>query len=198
MENKVIDSRISQTGDITRRRRECLTCEGRFTTYERVEAIMPMVIKKDGRREPFIRDKISHGIQMATQKRPITTAQIEKVVNDIERRVASFSVKEIPSRSIGQLVMVELHALDKVAYVRFASVYREFQDVEEFVADLKDWPQSPQSSNQDEELSFEFAGLGEPGDNIERAVGARSFLSERAHENPNLGPENQKPGGSRS
>ena len=153
-DNKVIDSRISQTGDITRRRRECLTCEGRFTTYERVEAVMPMVIKKDGRREAFSRDKIFSGIQSAAQKRPISTAQIEKAVSDIERRVAAFSVKEIPSRTIGQLVMVALHSLDKVAYVRFASVYREFQDVEEFVADLKEWPQSPAA---DEELAFEFA-----------------------------------------
>lgn len=154
MENKVIESRISQTGDITRRRRECLQCEGRFTTYERVEAVMPMVIKKDGRREPFDRAKIFSGIQKAAQKRPITTAQIEKAVHDIERRVAAFSVKEIPGRTIGQLVMVALHSLDKVAYVRFASVYREFQDVEEFVADLKEWPQSPPS---EDELAFEFA-----------------------------------------
>jgi transcriptional repressor NrdR len=154
MDNKVIDSRISQTGDITRRRRECLNCEGRFTTYERVEAVMPMVIKKDGRREAFDRQKIQGGIQKAAQKRPITTAQIEKTVHDIERRIAGFSVKEIPSRTIGQLLMVALHELDKVAYVRFASVYREFRDVEEFVADLKEWPQSPPNAD---ELSFEFA-----------------------------------------
>ena len=153
MDNKVIDSRISQTGDITRRRRECLQCEGRFTTYERVEAVMPMVIKKDGRREPFERDKIFSGIQKATEKRPITTAQVEKSVHDIERRIAAFSVKELPSRTVGQLVMVVLHELDKVAYVRFASVYREFQDVEEFVADLKEWPQSPSA----DEPSFDFA-----------------------------------------
>lgn len=154
LNNKVIDSRISQTGDITRRRRECLQCQGRFTTYERVEAVMPMVIKKDGRREAFERTKIFGGIQKAAQKRPITTAQIEKTVHDIERRIAAFSVKEIPSRTIGQLIMVALHSLDKVAYVRFASVYREFQDVEDFVADLKEWPQSTPS---EDELSFEFA-----------------------------------------
>lgn len=153
VENKVIDSRINQTGDITRRRRECLHCQGRFTTYERVEAVMPMVIKKDGRRETFDRDKLASGLQKACQKRPVTTAQVEKAVSDIERRVAAFSVKELPSRAIGELVMVALHKLDKVAYVRFASVYREFQDVEEFVADLKGWPQSPESND---ELSFEF------------------------------------------
>ena len=153
IENKVIDSRINQTGDITRRRRECLHCEGRFTTYERVEAVMPMIIKKDGRREPFNRDKLAEGLQKACQKRPVTTAQIEKAVSDIERRLTAFSVKELPARTIGELVMVTLHHLDKVAYVRFASVYREFQDVEEFVADLKEWPQSPGSSD---ELAFEF------------------------------------------
>lgn len=156
IENKVIDSRINQTGDITRRRRECLHCQGRFTTYERVEAVMPMIIKKDGRREPFDRDKLASGVQKACQKRPVTTAQMDKVVNDIERRVAAFSVKELPSRTIGELVMVALHKLDKVAYVRFASVYREFQDVEEFVADLKGWPQGPGSPESDDELSFPF------------------------------------------
>jgi transcriptional repressor NrdR len=153
MDNKVIDSRINQTGDLTRRRRECLACEGRFTTYERVEAVMPLVIKKDGRREQFERDKISSGVQKACQKRPITTEQIEKAVAEIERQVATFSVKEIPSRTVGHLVMVALHNLDKVAYVRFASVYREFQDVEEFVADLKDWPQGETPTD---ELAFDF------------------------------------------
>ena len=152
-DNKVIDSRINQMGDLTRRRRECLKCEGRFTTYERVEAIMPLVIKKDGRREQFERDKISSGVQKACQKRPITTEQIEKAVAEIERQVATFSVKEIPSRTVGHLVMVALHDLDKVAYVRFASVYREFQDVEEFVADLKDWPQGEAVTD---ELAFDF------------------------------------------
>lgn len=156
IENKVIDSRINQTGDITRRRRECLHCQGRFTTYERVEAVMPMIIKKDGRREPFDRDKLASGVQKACQKRPVTTAQMDKVVNDIERRVSAFSVKELPSRTIGELVMVALHKLDKVAYVRFASVYREFQDVEDFVADLKGWPHSPETPESEDELSFPF------------------------------------------
>ncbi len=154
MENKVIDSRINQTGDITRRRRECLVCERRFTTYERVETVMPMVIKKDGRREPFDREKIFQGVQKSCQKRPITTAQVEKAVNQIERRVAAFSVKEIPSRAVGELVMQALHQLDTVAYVRFSSVYREFKDVEEFVADLKDIPQNIES---EDEMMFEFA-----------------------------------------
>jgi transcriptional repressor NrdR len=149
----VIDSRINQVGDITRRRRECLHCEGRFTTYERVEAAMPMVIKKDGRRETFDRDKIFGGVQKACQKRPITTAQIERSVSDIEKRVAAFSLKELPSRTIGELVMVALHRLDKVAYVRFASVYREFRDVDQFVAEIKEWPHSPPAP---EEMTFDF------------------------------------------
>lgn len=137
-ENKVIESRINQTGDITRRRRECLHCQGRFTTYEKVENPMPLVVKKDGRRETFDRDKIFSGVQKACQKRPITVDQIENIVTNIEKKVAGFNVQEIPARTVGHLVMVDLHELDKVAYVRFASVYREFKDVEEFVSELKD------------------------------------------------------------
>lgn len=139
---------------------------------------MPMVIKKDGRREPFQRDKIFAGIQMASQKRPISTAQIEKTVSEIERRVAAFSVKEVPSRTIGQLVMVALHQLDKVAYVRFASVYREFQDVEEFVADLKEWPQSPQS---EDELAFEFAEPEESSEKTEDGTRGAGALGQRGN-----------------
>lgn len=142
LENKVIDSRTNQTGDITRRRRECLQCQNRFTTHERIEAVLPMIIKKDGRREEFDSEKLFSGIQKACEKRPITTERIERAVIEVEKKVSSLNLKEIPSRSLGHLVMVELHKLDKVAYVRFASVYREFQDVEDFVADLKDWPQS--------------------------------------------------------
>src|SRR5690606_12642936 len=127
-----------QTGEITRRRRECLRCEGRFTTYERVEEVMPVIIKKDGRRESYTRDKIIGGLRKACQKRPITTPQIEGIVNRIEKKLQSYGLKEVPSRAIGEMIMAELHLLDKVAYVRFASVYREFRDVEEFVAELKE------------------------------------------------------------
>jgi len=153
LDTKVIDSRLNQPGDITRRRRECPRCEGRFTTYERVEEVMPSVIKKDGRREPFNRDKIVRGIQKACQKRSIPTAKVEETISKIERRIQSFGLKEIPARTIGQMLMVELHGLDMVAYVRFASVYREFRDVEEFVAELQDppVPEDPQS------LLFSFA-----------------------------------------
>jgi transcriptional repressor NrdR len=156
VETKVIDSRLNQNGDITRRRRECPNCEGRFTTYERVEEVMPAVIKKDGRREPFTRGKVLDGIQKSCQKRPVTIHQIEDVVVRIERRIQSYGLKEIPSRTIGQMVMQELHKLDKVAYVRFASVYRDFHDVDEFVAELS--LQEPPPAEEDPTLLvFPFA-----------------------------------------
>ena len=156
LETKVIDSRINQSGDITRRRRECPNCEGRFTTYERVEEVMPAVIKKDGRREAFLRAKVLDGLQKACQKRPVTIHQIEDTVVRIEKRIQSYGLKEIPSRTIGQMVMQELHKLDKVAYVRFASVYRDFQDVEEFVAELT--LQEPPTAEEDPSLLvFPFA-----------------------------------------
>ena len=156
-ETKVIDSRLNQTGDMTRRRRECSECGGRFTTYERIEEVMPNVIKKDGRREPFDRAKIFSGIQKSCQKRPITTQQIEVAVTDIERKIQSFGLKEIPASSVGAMVMTTLHQLDKVAYVRFASVYREFHDVEEFVADLEHLaPLEPPATTDTTNLSFPF------------------------------------------
>ncbi len=154
-ETKVIDSRLNQTGDLTRRRRECADCGGRFTTYERVEEIMPNVIKKDGRREPFLREKIFGGVQKACQKRPVTTPQIEQSVLQIEKLIQSYGLKEVPAKSIGEMVMTVLHKLDKVAYVRFASVYREFKDVDDFVHDLQE--QSPQfEENARENLAFPF------------------------------------------
>lgn len=156
VETKVIDSRINQSGDITRRRRECPHCDGRFTTYERVEEVMPAVIKKDGRREPFHRAKVLEGIQKSCQKRPVTMHQAEESLVRIEKRIQSYGLKEIPSRAIGQMVMQELHRLDKVAYVRFASVYRDFQDVEEFVAELS--LQEPSTTDEDPSLLvFPFA-----------------------------------------
>lgn len=156
VETKVIDSRMNQTADITRRRRECPNCDGRFTTYERVEEVMPVVIKKDGRREPFLRNKIMDGLQKALQKRPITTLQIEEVVGRLERRIASFGAKEIPSKNIGMMLMQELNKLDKVAYVRFAAVYREFQDVQEFVAELTQ-PEPATLEDDPSSLVFPFA-----------------------------------------
>jgi transcriptional repressor NrdR len=136
-ENKVIDSRISKDGKAIRRRRECLGCSKRFTTYEFVEDIMPMVVKKDGRREPFDRMKIRNGVMTACEKRPISMESMEKIVEDVEQACQVFQA-EITSSVIGEKVMAELKTLDGVAYVRFASVYRQFRDVGEFMAELKD------------------------------------------------------------
>lgn len=158
-ETKVIDSRLNQPGDMIRRRRECPRCEGRFTTYERVEEVMPAVIKKDGRREPFDRTKIVDGLQKACEKRTIASTRVEELVRGIEKKIQSYGLKEIPTKTVGQMVMAELHGLDMVAYVRFASVYREFRDVEEFVAEL----QIPQAQNEDpNSLTFSFEGGNEP------------------------------------
>lgn len=137
-ENKVIDSRISKDGDAIRRRRECLDCGKRFTTYEFVEEVLPVVVKKDGRREPFDRTKIRSGIKKACEKRPISTDAIELLVENVERACQDFQGKEIPSTAIGEKVMRELQTLDGVAYVRFASVYRQFRDVSDFLDELRD------------------------------------------------------------
>lgn len=137
-ETKVIDSRLNQNGDSTRRRRSCPQCNGRFTTYERVEVIFPMIIKKDGRREPYSRQKLSNGLEKACQKRAIPSQKVENIVRRIEKKLQNASVKEIPSKAIGQLLMQELHQLDKVAYVRFASVYRDFEDVQGFMQELQE------------------------------------------------------------
>jgi transcriptional repressor NrdR len=137
-ENTVIDSRISKDGAAIRRRRECLGCSNRFTTYEFVEEVLPMVVKKDGRREPFDRTKIRSGIKKACEKRPISTDAIETVVDNVERACQEFQGKEIPATAIGEKIMRELQTLDGVAYVRFASVYREFRDVSDFLAELKE------------------------------------------------------------
>jgi transcriptional repressor NrdR len=137
-DNKVVDSRLSGESDVIRRRRECLGCGRRFTTYERVEDILPMVIKKDGRRETFDRNKILAGIQTACQKRPVPVAVMEEIVDRIEKAVQEKGDKEIRSSAIGETLMQELHDLDEVAYVRFASVYRSFRDINEFMDELKD------------------------------------------------------------
>lgn len=138
-ENKVIDSRLSKDSSAIRRRRECLACGRRFTTYEFVEDIFPTVVKKDGRREAFDRTKIRTGIKKACEKRSISIDAIEKSVENVERACQELQEKEITSSVIGELVMKELHDLDGVAYVRFASVYRQFRDVSEFLNELKDF-----------------------------------------------------------
>ena len=137
VEDKVVDSRMAKEGGVIRRRRECLGCKRRYTTYERVEEILPVVVKKDGRREPFDRGKILSGLKKACEKRPISTATIEAVTDRIEKRIQEMGETEIPSTAIGEEVMSELHQLDQVAYVRFASVYREFKDIDQFMDELK-------------------------------------------------------------
>lgn len=136
VEDKVIDSRISTGGDTIRRRRECLKCQKRFTTYERLEEHPLMVIKKDGRREPFDRKKVLAGIVKACEKRPVPMDKIEGMVDEVERIIQRNYEKEVSSTTIGEFVMKELHDLDEVAYVRFASVYRQFKDINQFMKEL--------------------------------------------------------------
>lgn len=137
-DTKVIDSRLGKEGNNIRRRRECMQCERRFTTYERVEEILPLVVKKDGRREAFDRMKIIAGMQKACEKRPVSIETIEKVVDQLERQLQESGEKEIIASRIGEAVMDALHHIDEVAYVRFASVYRQFKDINEFMDELKD------------------------------------------------------------
>ncbi|KAF0121893.1 MAG: transcriptional repressor NrdR [bacterium] len=138
LDNRVIDSRLSKDGNIIRRRRECLDCKERFTTYERVEEVLPSVVKKDGRREPFDRTKIFNGIKRACEKRPVSINAIENVVDEIEREFQDSGEKEIKCSDIGERVMRALHDLDAVAYVRFASVYRQFKDVSDFMVEVRE------------------------------------------------------------
>lgn len=138
MENKVVDSRTNRDGDLTRRRRECLSCGERFTTYERIEKTALLIIKQDGRREEFNRNKILSGVQKACQKRPVSVEQMDNLVDGIEKYFQESGEKEISAVTIGEKVVKELYKLDKVAYVRFASVYRDFKDVNEFMAEIKD------------------------------------------------------------
>ncbi len=137
MDNKVIDSRVTKDGNAVRRRRECLACKHRFTTYERVEGLPLVLIKKDGRRETFDRTKVLVGMQKACEKRSISINTLEQFVNELERELQEMGEKEIPSSVVGERVMTKLHELDDVAYVRFASVYREFKDINDFMAQLK-------------------------------------------------------------
>ena len=135
--DRVIDSRTSQDGFATRRRRECLNCEQRYTTYERIEGTSVKVVKKDGTREPFDRTKIKQGLEKACWKRPTSDAQIEAAVASVENELEARFELEVPSREVGELVMQHLRKLDQVAYVRFASVYRQFEDVHDFVHELQ-------------------------------------------------------------
>ena len=135
--DSVIDSRRSKNGSSVRRRRQCLKCKKRFTTYEHVDRIPLMVIKKDSRREPFDREKLMKGIMVACEKRPVSVKRIDKLVDDLERQLEKNHEREIASREIGELVIKGLHGLDEIAYVRFASVYRQFRDATQFMKELK-------------------------------------------------------------
>jgi len=146
LENRVIDSRLTKENEVIRRRRECAKCDRRFTTYERVEEVLPAVVKKDDRREVFDRMKIVAGLKKACEKRPVSADAIEDAADRIERLVQDRAEKEVPSSFVGEAVMAELHKLDQVAYVRFASVYRSFQDVGEFMRELQDLVKDGQRS----------------------------------------------------
>jgi transcriptional repressor NrdR len=137
LQDKVVDSRESKEGDVIRRRRECLACERRFTTYERIDEIPYMVVKKDGRREKFDRQKVLAGLLKACEKRPVAMGKLAEIVDEVESRLMESPERELSTTAIGELLMGRLRSLDKIAYVRFASVYRDFQDEEAFFNELK-------------------------------------------------------------
>jgi len=137
-QDRVIDSRESKEGEVIRRRRQCLSCERRFTTYERIDEVPYMVVKKDGRREKFDRQKVLAGLLKACEKRPVAMGKLAEVVDEVESRLSESPEREISTTDIGETLMERLRALDKIAYVRFASVYRDFQDVEAFFEELKE------------------------------------------------------------
>jgi transcriptional repressor NrdR len=136
-DTQVVETRIAEEGDFIRRRRQCASCEKRFTTYERPDVNFPAVVKKDGRRIEFERGKLRGSMNLALRKRPVSTEQVDKAIERIEEKLLNLGVREVPSSRIGELVMRELKKLDKVAYVRFASVYRSFEDVNDFTALIK-------------------------------------------------------------
>ena len=138
LQDKVVDSRESKEGDAIRRRRQCLACQRRFTSYERIDEIPYMVVKKDGRRERFDRQKVLAGLLKACEKRPVSMVQLETIADKAEAVVQESSEREITTRTVGEMIMNELKNLDKVAYVRFASVYLDFKDVQEFMTEMKD------------------------------------------------------------
>jgi transcriptional repressor NrdR len=146
-QNKVIDSRPSREANAIRRRRECLNCQRRFTTYEQVEETMPLIIKKDGRREPFQRAKLYEGIKKACEKRPVSIDVIEQFLDDLEREMLESGQREIPSTWIGETVMHKIREWDDVAYVRFASVYRHFTDATDFMKEIRDLLESRKTAN---------------------------------------------------
>ena len=136
VESGVVDSRVSQGGEVIRRRRACEACGRRFTTYERVDEVLPTVVKKDGRRESFDRKKLLRGLRIACNKRPVSVEQLDQLADAIERELQESGEKEVPGARIGEKVMARLREVDEVAYVRFASVYRSFRDIDDFAAEL--------------------------------------------------------------
>lgn len=138
--DKVLESRTLNEGSAIRRRRECIGCSGRFTSYERVEPLPVMVVKRDGRQQEFDIEKVHHGLKQALVKRPVTAEQMDELINRIEKKVYSGNQREIPSSDIGDLILEELKSLDPVAYIRFASVYKQFQSVKEFLEEIQDSP----------------------------------------------------------
>lgn len=150
LDNKVIDSRLNKDATITRRRRECISCDQRFTTYERLEVMLPVLVKKDGRRESWDRHKLVVGLEKACEKRDVSRDKIDEFADQIEHKLQDYGAKEIPSEAVGEWVMEGLPQLDEVAYVRFASVYRQFKDVNEFMYELK--------------TLLDSRAAGEPGD----------------------------------
>jgi transcriptional repressor NrdR len=158
IDNKVIDSRLSKDASVIRRRRECLVCSRRFTTYEQIEEIPIMIIKKDGRREVFNPEKVRTGMKKACEKRNISMNVLEEFIDDLERDLRETGEKEIPASVIGEKIMAKLHELDDVAYVRFASVYREFKDVNDFVAELKRLLSNQQKTREGDPLNGEDSG----------------------------------------
>ncbi|HEX9179697.1 MAG TPA: transcriptional regulator NrdR [Burkholderiales bacterium] len=141
-DTSVVDSRVSESGESIRRRRRCLACEKRFTTYETVELRMPQIVKSDGRRAEFDREKLRTGFQRALHKRPVSTELVDQAIERIVQKLLALGERELPSRRVGEMVMAELKKLDDVAYVRFASVYRSFQDVEDFREAIQEVEQS--------------------------------------------------------
>lgn len=153
-DTKVIDSRLANEGDAVRRRRECLTCHERFTTYETAELVMPRLVKRDGTREPFNEEKLRAGILRALEKRPVDSEAIEAAIGRIKHRMRVAGEREIPARQLGEWVMIELRDLDEVAYVRFASVYRSFQDVNAFREEIEKLQREPSPELKRSQLSL--------------------------------------------
>lgn len=149
VESKVTDTRASAQGDVVRRRRECESCARRFTTYERVEEVLPLVVKKDGRRESFDRQKLLGGLRRACEKRPVSLETLESMVDSTERELMDSGEKEVSSRALGESIMRRLRSADSIAYVRFASVYRQFRDIDEFRAELETLAAEPHGPKAD-------------------------------------------------